>query len=391
MSSTVARSVRRTGPGLPSVAGVGWRERHGGGDERAAIAARARELLDAAGTRPSPGVVPSGAERGGGPTPVPFPPSHLLAAPEASGPAGSGSDESGLVASGSDGSAPGGDPTPRRGGWVPTTSALLAAGLPREATRPAGHDLAVDAGLRPFGSGPPGWSEHADAAPRPGWRDRVRWDPGRRGLVAVAAVVVVVGSVAGGAVLRTGSSQAVTVAAASEAAPADASAAPVTGASSPPVSPAPSAASSPSGQVTVDVAGLVVRPGVYTLPAGSRVEDALAAAGGPQPGADLAGLNRARVLVDGEQLAVGVAGAPAVPPATGGATTGNATGPAGLVDLNTAGIEQLDTLPGVGPVLAQAIVTWRTDHGRFGSVDDLQQVTGIGPSRFADLRALVTV
>lgn len=218
----------------------------------------------------------------------------------------------------------------------------------------------------------------------------MRFDPGRRGLVAVAAVVVVVGSVAGGVLFRGGSSSAVTVTAASGAP--NVSAAPeAVDASTAPVSSA-AATSTPTGTagstVTVDVAGLVARPGVYTLPTGSRVEDALTLAGGPLPGADLATVNRARVLVDGEQLAVGVAGAVAVASPAGGAV-GPATG--GIVDLNTADLAELDTLPGVGPVLAQAILDYRTDHGRFDSVDQLQQVSGIGPSKFADVKDLVTV
>lgn len=230
------------------------------------------------------------------------------------------------------------------------------------------------------------------------WRDRVRFDPGRRGLVAVAAVVVVVGSVAGGVMFQGGQSSAVTVAPASgAAAPSDAptvagsAAASSSVASSPgPASTAPVASGTAVGTVTVDVAGLVVHPGVYTLPSGSRVEDALAAAGGAQPGADLTTLNRARVLVDGEQLAVGVLGAAA--PAVGASgATGAAPAAGGLVDLNTADLVGLDTLPGVGPVLAQAILDWRTEHGSFSSVGDLDQVAGIGPATFATLKDLVTV
>jgi competence protein ComEA len=142
-------------------------------------------------------------------------------------------------------------------------------------------------------------------------------------------------------------------------------------------------------RVVVDVVGKVRRPGVYRLPDGSRVDDALEAAGGALPGVDLSRLNLARKLADGEQVAVGVAGAAeaAGPPRTG-AVSGAASGP---IDLNTATVQQLDTLPGVGPVLAQRIVDWRTQHGRFDSVDQLQEVTGIGPSRLADIRSLVTV
>ncbi|MEV5336693.1 ComEA family DNA-binding protein [Streptomyces werraensis] len=142
-------------------------------------------------------------------------------------------------------------------------------------------------------------------------------------------------------------------------------------------------------EIVVDVSGKVRHPGVHRLPAGSRVEDALKAAGGVRPGTRTGGLNRARFLVDGEQLVVGGpapagAAAPAAP-----AGTGAAAGPAALVSLNTATVDQLDTLPGVGPVLAQHIVDYRTRNGGFRSVDELREVNGIGDRRFADLRDLV--
>ncbi|MFG2979996.1 helix-hairpin-helix domain-containing protein [Streptomyces sp. NPDC048258] len=135
-----------------------------------------------------------------------------------------------------------------------------------------------------------------------------------------------------------------------------------------------------AARIVVDIGGKVRDPGVRRLPAGSRVEDALAAAGGVRPGTDTTGLNRARVLVDGEQVLVG---APAQPPPVGG---GPGQGP---LSLGSATVEQLDGLPGVGPVLAQHIVDFRTARGGFRSVEDLRQVNGIGERRFADLRALV--
>ncbi|MGW5850154.1 helix-hairpin-helix domain-containing protein [Streptomyces sp. NPDC055254] len=134
------------------------------------------------------------------------------------------------------------------------------------------------------------------------------------------------------------------------------------------------------GRIVVDVSGKVRDPGVRRLPAGSRVEDALAAAGGVRPGTDTTGLNRARVLVDGEQVLVGT---PAQPQPGG---TGPAPGP---LSLGSATVEQLDGLPGVGPVLAQHIVDFRTARGGFRSVEELRQVNGIGERRFADLRTLV--
>ncbi|MBJ7903656.1 ComEA family DNA-binding protein [Streptomyces sp. DSM 110735] len=143
----------------------------------------------------------------------------------------------------------------------------------------------------------------------------------------------------------------------------------------------------PGGQIVVDVGGKVREPGIRELPAGSRVADALKAAGGMRPGVSAEGLNRARFLVDGEQILVGSTMAPAAPPGpAGGGGTG---GPASPVSLNTATAEQLDTLPGVGPVLAQHILDYRTRHGGFRAVEELKQVNGIGDSRFSDLKPLV--
>ncbi|MEV7125890.1 ComEA family DNA-binding protein [Streptomyces sp. NPDC093260] len=143
----------------------------------------------------------------------------------------------------------------------------------------------------------------------------------------------------------------------------------------------------PSGpEIVVDVSGKVRRPGIHRLPAGSRVVDALRAAGGTRPGTDLGGLNRARFLVDGEQVVVGgpapAAGA-AVPGSAAGGTSGSggAAGPTAPVSLSTATVDQLETLPGVGPVLAQHIVDYRTRHGGFRSVDQLREVNGIGEPR----------
>jgi competence protein ComEA len=130
----------------------------------------------------------------------------------------------------------------------------------------------------------------------------------------------------------------------------------------------------------------VRHPGLVRLPAGSRVDDAVRAAGGAVPRTDLTGLNLARILVDGEQIAVGIA--VRVPPP---GTSGSSGAGAGLINLNSATAEQLDSLPGIGPVLAQRILDWRTEHGRFISVDQLREVSGIGEAKFADIRGLVTV
>nr|WP_308408390.1 ComEA family DNA-binding protein [Streptomyces murinus] len=140
----------------------------------------------------------------------------------------------------------------------------------------------------------------------------------------------------------------------------------------------------PGGQIVVDVGGKVRAPGIRRLPAGSRVADALRAAGGVRPGVNTDGLNRARFLVDGEQVVVGESAAAVAP-----AGTAAPSGPAAQVSLNTATEDQLDTLPGVGPVLARHIIDYRTRHAGFRSVDELRQVNGIGDRRFTDLRDLV--
>ncbi|THA31438.1 ComEA family DNA-binding protein [Streptomyces sp. A1277] len=152
-------------------------------------------------------------------------------------------------------------------------------------------------------------------------------------------------------------------------------------------SPGPAAVAGAGGQIVVDVSGKVRNPGLRRLPSGARVDDALEAAGGARPGTDLAGLNRARLLMDGEQIVVGAPPAPVPAAGAGGPTT--AGGGAGPVSLNTATADQLEGLPGVGPVLAQHIVDYRTQHGGFRSVDELREVNGIGDRRFADLRPLV--
>lgn len=141
------------------------------------------------------------------------------------------------------------------------------------------------------------------------------------------------------------------------------------------------------GTIVISVVGRVARPGLVTLPDGARVADALEAVGGAGPGAKLGGLNLARRLTDGEQIYVGVPTPPNVESAAGASGSG---GPGeGPVDLNAASLTSLDTLPGVGPVTAQRILDWRTEHGRFASVEQLREVEGIGPTRFARLKDLV--
>ncbi|MGC0377343.1 helix-hairpin-helix domain-containing protein [Streptomyces sp. SAI-229] len=145
----------------------------------------------------------------------------------------------------------------------------------------------------------------------------------------------------------------------------------------------------PAGtEIVVDVSGKVRNPGIHRLPAGSRVEDALRAAGGVRPGTRTDTLNRARFLVDGEQVVVGGPAPAAAAPGSGTGTAAGA-GPTAPVSLSTATLDQLDALPGVGPVLAQHIIDHRTRNGGFRSVDELREVNGIGDRRFAELRNLV--
>ncbi|RBY94740.1 competence protein ComEA [Blastococcus sp. TBT05-19] len=158
----------------------------------------------------------------------------------------------------------------------------------------------------------------------------------------------------------------------------------------PPAAPAPSStpvgeAAETSPTVVVSVVGQVAQPGLVTLPSGARVADALAAAGGLLPGADATSVNLAAPVADGEQIAVGL------PPAAAAAGSSGPSAGGGKVDLNSAGVAELDALPGIGPVLAQRIVDHRTAQGPFGSVDELDDVPGIGPSIAAELAELVRV
>lgn len=214
------------------------------------------------------------------------------------------------------------------------------------------------------------------AAPaEPWWRRRLveHWVPGRRARrIAFASGGVLVGVAIAVGVVLSGSGST------SEA---------------PPALPAASVTSSPaepSGtSIVVSVVGKVASPGLVTLPDGARVADALAASGGPVPGVDLGPLNLARRIADGEQIYVGVPAPPGVDPA-GPAGPGGSGAPA-KIDLNSAPLDALDTLPGVGPVTAQRIVDWRTEHGPFTTVEQLREVDGIGQARFEKLKDLVVV
>jgi competence protein ComEA len=245
---------------------------------------------------------------------------------------------------------------PLRGGWLPPPLPEPPDATGDEVDRswadgPAeAYEQAIEPNVEPAGA----W--FAGLVPE-GLRGG-RWDPGRRGVAALAAVAVLAALVTGAVLLRGRPHEV-----------------PAT---------LPSAAASPAGPggpvVVVDVAGKVHRPGIVRLPFGSRVYDALRAAGGALTGASTDGLNLARKLTDGEQVLVGVA-----------AASGPAGSAGGLLDLNAADVTALDGLPGIGPVLAQKIVDWRTEHGRFASVDQLREVGGIGESKFAALRNKVRV
>lgn len=235
------------------------------------------------------------------------------------------------------------------------------------------------------------WLPDGDNHPAKDWLGALRADPGRAGVIALLGVGVVAVLVTVFTVVRD-------------------SPPPVASANLPAVQMVSSAGATPGppappdGPVVVSVVGLVHKPGLVTLSAGDRIADALDAAGGAVDGADLVGLNLARRVVDGEQIIVGLASPPGSPSpmgssvssatstgATSPAASAAAGAPAAPVDLNTATTEDLDALPGVGPVTAAAIIAWRDANGRFGSVDQLSEVDGIGPARLDKLRALVDV
>ena len=233
-------------------------------------------------------------------------------------------------------------------------------------------------------------------------------DPGRRG-VAVLAVLALCGAGGGAWYFVRAAPHAVSLDAA-DAAPDVATArandatAPLPEASSAaslgPAAPGDLAGSPSvgvSGGVVVDVVGKVLKPGVFTLPTSSRIVDAIAAAGGARPGTDLTTLDLASKLIDGEEIFVGIPPPSGTAQTVGGVVGGSPAAGVGesagatVVDLNSATQAELETLPGVGAVTAQRILAWRTQHGRFASVSQLQQVSGIGPSKYAALAGRVKV
>jgi competence protein ComEA len=220
----------------------------------------------------------------------------------------------------------------------------------------------------------------------PGVAAQHRWQPTRRAVLALSVLVVLVIVVT---VAWVFSSRPQTLAVERD----GAQAAPLSSASARPSASSQSTSSqAASGEVVIDVEGKVRHPGLYRLKPGDRVNDALHAAGGVLPGVSAIGLNRAAKLTDGQQIVVGAtanAGASASAPAT---ATGGDPGPAATtINLNSADLGQLEQLPGVGPVLAQHILDWRTQHGGFARIDQLQDVSGIGPSKYAALKDAVTL
>jgi competence protein ComEA len=303
--------------------------------------------------------------------------------------------------------------------WAPAGSAVAARSAAEGAGAGSGASAAAVRGL----ADEPGAARHGRVPHPRGWVRLpvafvgARWQPGRAALVGVVIVVALAAAVFGLRVAWARSADRGTVIApgggsraGSDAVSAGAVPVGVSGTSGTPsagAAPAASPGASPSvGVVVVHVVGRVRHPGVRQLPAGSRVGDAVKAAGGATGKADLSALNLARALFDGEQVRVPAVGDPVVPgssPAPGGAGGAGGAGAGGAggagaggaggtpVSLNTADLAALDTLPGVGPVLAQRILDWRTAHGRFTSIDELGEVSGIGEKLLAQLSPLVTL
>ncbi|HEY1485320.1 MAG TPA: helix-hairpin-helix domain-containing protein [Micromonosporaceae bacterium] len=212
-------------------------------------------------------------------------------------------------------------------------------------------------------------------------------NPGRRAVKALAVVGLVVVAIAAFVAWRS-QPRAEVVSATSPPAAAVVESSASVATSSVSTSPAPS-----SAMLVVAVTGRVRHPGLVDLPPGSRVADAIAAAGGVLPKTDLSFVNLARKVADGELIVIGLPSSPGITAdPTGGSAAGAPGGtPDGPVDLNTASLEQLETLSGIGPALAQRILDYRTQHGGFRSVDELQDVSGIGPTKFAAIKSQVTV
>src|ERR1700734_787040 len=220
----------------------------------------------------------------------------------------------------------------------------------------------------------PRWVQDGSTRHDGGWLAKVRADPGRAGAIALAAIAAIAVLVTVFTLMRE-------------------QPAPVMSAKLPPVDmaatasrgPSPGPSTRPNQPVVVSVVGLVHTPGLVTLTPGARIADALKAAGGSTDGADTSGLNMARQVDDGEQIVVGMAPAKGQPAVLGSSVSPDSAtprpstsasrpvkdAPVSVINLNTATVQQLDALPGVGPVTAAAIVAWRDANGKFSSVDQL--------------------
>jgi competence protein ComEA len=296
-------------------------------------------------------------------------------------------------------------------------SAELAA-IRSDPVEPPSHDVGAGSGepptppvaptssrppARTTAPGPPGrHARRAGASRSGGWvedrlpptlQGRVRVGPSQLTVVAVL-VAAALGFLAWWSVRAADPGELVTTGAATPVTSEVAPLVPTPPGPSPPraASPGSSPSAAPDGaDLVVDVAGKVRRPGIVRLPAGSRVVDALDAAGGARRGVDLTGLNLARLLVDGEQVLVGIRAVPGVAPSAAAAPGGSPSSIGTMVNINSAGAEELETLPGVGPVTAAAILQWRADHGAFSAVEELLEVSGIGDATLAEMAPYVTL
>lgn len=284
------------------------------------------------------------------------------------------------------------------GGWVPER--VTERARPAEPDMPGDSDAwesgEPDEALDQFDQGPESASEapSSEAAGRhreaTGSHSRLRWDPGRPGAVAMCVVAVLAALLAAGLTWwsrpqaaggdRTGMQSVV----ASTDTAAQGMAAPPDGSGSASSSPAEGGPGPVQDQLVVSVIGQVHQPGLVTVADGARVADAITAAGGALPEADLSTVNLARLLVDGEQIAVGVPGS-ALPGGSDRSSAGD------LVDLNSADRAELEELPGIGPVLAERILDFREENAGFTNVEQLREVSGIGPTVYEDIVDLVTV